>query len=183
MRGTTHPARRPAAAPAAANGTPRMPNRPTPATTAYATAEPRTLTHPAQAPDLGSTPWATLTVPLAPGGAAVLTHVRALARHALAAWRVDEEQADDILVVLSELATNALVHTSGPAEVRLSNDAAGIRLDVSDTSTEKPDQETGPTDGEHGYGLALITSALADEISCTHQPTGKTVTARFTKRR
>lgn len=149
-----------------------MPNSPTPAT---ASAEP--LLCPA------SGPWATLTVPLAAGDTAVLTHVRALARHTLVSWHVDDEQADDILVVLSELATNALVHTSGPAEIRLTHHLAGIQLEVSDTSTREPDQETGPTDGEHGYGLALIAAALADEISCAQQPTGKTVRAHFTKRR
>lgn len=127
-------------------------------------------------------PWTTLTVPMAAGDAAVLTHVRALARHTLASWRVDDEQADNVLVVLSELATNALVHTSGPAEIRLSRNLADIQLEVSDTSAEEPDQETGSTDGEHGYGLALIASALADEISYMPWETGKTITARFMKR-
>ncbi|WP_169739953.1 ATP-binding protein [Actinospica robiniae] len=149
-----------------------MPNCPTPATNP---GEP--LPHPAP------NPWVTLTVPVAAGDTAVLTHVRALARHTLASWHVDDEQADDILVVLSELATNALVHTSGPAEIRLTNLLAGIQLEVSDTSTREPDQETGPTDGEHGYGLALIAAALADELDCVQQLAGKTVTAHFAKRR
>ena len=124
-------------------------------------------------------PWANLTVPLAPGDTASLTHVRALAQRALRSWNIADEKADDILVVLSELATNALIHTYGPAQVRPTHCAGQIRLDVSDTSTQKPDQKTGPTDGEHGYGLALIATALADEITCTAQRNGKTISARF----
>lgn len=126
-----------------------------------------------------SRPWHTLSVPLAPGDTAALTHVRALARRALRSWNIGDEKAEEILVVLSELATNALIHTDGPAQVRLAHRAGHIRLDVSDTSTEQPDQKTGPTDGEHGYGLALIATALADEITCTTQPNGKTISASF----
>jgi anti-sigma regulatory factor (Ser/Thr protein kinase) len=145
-----------------------MPNRTTRPT-------PRNLTTLRPAPH----PWPTLTVPLAPGNTAALTHLRALAQRALRSWNITDEKAEEILVVLSELATNALIHTDGPAEIRLAHRAGQVRLDVSDTSTEQPDQKTGPTDGEHGYGLALIATALADEITCTTRHDGKTITARF----
>lgn len=145
-----------------------MPNRTTRPT-------PRTVTAARLAPQ----PWNTFTVPLAPGETAVLTHLRALAHHALLCWGIEEERAGEILVVLSELVTNALIHTHGPARVRLTHRAGQIHLDVSDTSTEKPDQNTGPTDGEHGYGLALIASALADEITCRQRRDGKVISARF----
>jgi anti-sigma regulatory factor (Ser/Thr protein kinase) len=124
-------------------------------------------------------PWPSLTVPLAPGDTAALTHLRALALRTLLSWNTGEEQADEILVVLSELATNALIHTDGPAQVQLTWHATQIRLDVTDTSTEEPDQRTGPTDGERGYGLALIAAALADEITCIPRGDGKTIRAHF----
>lgn len=124
-------------------------------------------------------PWRELTIPLAAADTAALTHVRALARRALAAWNTDNELADNILIVLSELATNALIHTDGPAELRLTRCAGHIRLDLSDTSRDEPDWQTGPVHDEHGYGLALIAATLADKVTCTPQRGGKTISAIF----
>lgn len=145
-----------------------MPNR---------TARPTPRTGPATTP--APYPWPGLTVPLAPGDTGALTHLRALALRTLLSWNIGEERSDEILLVLSELATNALIHTDGPAHIRLTRHATQIRLDVTDTSTDEPDWHAGPTDGEHGYGLALIAAALADEITCIRRGRGKTISARF----
>jgi anti-sigma regulatory factor (Ser/Thr protein kinase) len=131
--------------------------------------------------------WRELTAPLAAGDDAAVRGVRHLARSALTLWEVDAKQAEDVVVVLSELATNALRHTDGPARIRLRVHEDQLILDVADTSPVMPDFDTGPDeDAEvpHGFGLTLIVSALAESLVVTHHPTrGKTVTATFTIRR
>lgn len=122
-----------------------------------------------------------LTVPLATGDHAAIASLRHLARSALTAWGATVEQADDVLLVLSELATNALLHTNGPAQIHLYPRAGRLILDVADTGTYMPDLDTGPSDeGEHGYGLTRIALVLADSVTVTPHPRyGKTITATF----
>lgn len=128
--------------------------------------------------------WRELTVPMPAGDRAAVNALRHLAHSALTAWEVTSEQADDVVVVLSELVTNALCHTEGPARIRLRNHADQLILDVADTSPNLPDFATGPDDQDdqpHGFGLALIVSVLAETVSVTvHPGRGKTVTATFT---
>ncbi|WP_051451539.1 ATP-binding protein [Actinospica robiniae] len=128
--------------------------------------------------------WRELTAPLAADDRAAVSALRHLAHSALTAWGVTAEQAEDVVVVLSELVTNALRHTDGPTRVRLRGHADQLILDVADTSLSLPDFETGPDDDEdqpHGFGLALIASYLAETLMVTQHPEcGKTVTATFT---
>ena len=128
--------------------------------------------------------WRELTAPLAADDRAAVSALRHLAHSALTAWAITPEQAKDVVVVLSELATNALRHTDGPARIRLRAHADQLILDVTDTSPSLPDFETGPDDDDeqpHGFGLALIAAVLADTLTVTRHPgRGKTVTATFT---
>ncbi|WP_051451327.1 ATP-binding protein [Actinospica robiniae] len=128
--------------------------------------------------------WHELTVPLAAGDRAAVSALRHLAHSTLTAWEITSEQAEDVVVVLSELATNALCHTDGPARIRLRAHADQLILDVADTSLTLPDFITGPDDQDeqpHGFGLALIASVLAGTLTVTvHPGRGKTVTATFT---
>lgn len=141
-------------------------------------------TRPAVARRVSDRSWRELTVPLSADDRAAVSALRHLARSALAAWGVTSEQAEDVVVVLSELATNALRHTDGPARIRLRVHADQLVLDVADTASSLPDFETGPDDEDehpHGFGLALIACALADTLIVTQHPErGKTVTATFT---
>jgi anti-sigma regulatory factor (Ser/Thr protein kinase) len=131
----------------------------------------------------GVNPWRELTVPLAAGGHAAVGALRHLAHSALSVWGIAPGQAEDVVLVLSELATNALRHTEGPAEIRLHACEDQLVLDVADTSTSLPDFVTGPDDDDgqpHGFGLALIAASLADTLTVTREPgRGKTVTATF----
>ena len=127
--------------------------------------------------------WRELKLPLAPGDTAALAPVRRLAAGALNAWHVPEKRADDILLVFSELATNALRHTDGPAQLRLRHTAGRITVEVSDTSPVLPDFTSGPESAAadpYGFGLALIVTALADAVDVIPHPRcGKTITAVF----
>ncbi|WP_051451403.1 ATP-binding protein [Actinospica robiniae] len=129
-----------------------------------------------------------LSVHLAAGDLAAVSNLRRTARTKLAAWAIAPGRTDDILVVLSELVTNALVHTEGPARVRLECRSGQVLLHVSDINPAVPDLETMPEmEAEGGYGLACIAAALADEITTSPEPSGKgngngngkTVTAAF----
>ena len=128
--------------------------------------------------------WRELKIPLAPGDTAALASVRCLAASALTTWHVPEGRADEILLVLSELATNALRHTDGPAQLRLHRTKGRITVEVSDTSPVLPDFTSGPsvaTEDPFGFGLALIVTALADEVDVIPHPNcGKTIAATFT---
>jgi anti-sigma regulatory factor (Ser/Thr protein kinase) len=127
--------------------------------------------------------WRELTCPVAAGDRAAISTLRRLAHAALDLWGITTDQAQDIVVVLSELATNAVLHTDGPARIRLHAHTHQITLDVADTGPNLPDFDTGPdADSEepHGFGLALVASTLADALTVTRHPErGKTVTATF----
>lgn len=123
------------------------------------------------------------SIHLKTGDLAALAPLRRLARAALTVWDVTADQADDVLLVLSELATNALVHTDGPAYVRLERRGSQVLLQVTDSDTTDLDLGPAPEpEAEHGYGLACIAAAYADEFDVIAQPHGKTVSAAFTLR-
>ncbi|MFF2651422.1 ATP-binding protein [Streptomyces sp. NPDC058045] len=101
-------------------------------------------------------------------------------RHQLALWQVDGEVADTAVLLLSELATNAVTAKTTPGrevKVRFELNDRELRLEVSDASDEKPQpREAGPDD-ESGRGLALV-SALADSWGVSPRiGVGKTVWA------
>jgi anti-sigma regulatory factor (Ser/Thr protein kinase) len=82
----------------------------------------------------------------------------------LALRSVPDSLADDILLVTSELAANAIRHGSPPALLTLSYRSGRVRVTVSSHggSTEPIVLEARP-DADHGRGLAMV-QALADEV-------------------
>lgn len=82
----------------------------------------------------------------------------------------------DILLVTSELVTNAVRHAPGACTLQLSVVPGGIRVEVHDTHAGEPLPRTPDIRGGGGYGLHLI-RALAlstGSRSCAH---GKAVAA------
>lgn len=127
--------------------------------------------------------WRELKVPLEPGDVRAIAPLRYLAGSALTSWGIDHVKVDDVLLVLSELATNALVYTDDTVQVRLFRSAGQIVLDVADTNPVLPDFDSGPgggADGLRGYGLKLVVTSLADTVTVTPHPCGgKTIAAVF----
>ncbi|TGZ17398.1 hypothetical protein DV517_23710 [Streptomyces sp. S816] len=110
-----------------------------------------------------------------------------LARHEIVdkvrAWGVplDEETADAVRLVASELITNAVVHGAGPITVTLSSRSDRLVIDVLDGDPSVP--RTGcacaQADNENGRGLALVRLLSA---RCAWEPAdpGKRVWAEMT---
>ena len=88
-----------------------------------------------------------------------------LARRYLAAraatWPAELQEL--VVLLASELVTNAVLHGRGPVELRLSDDGDRIKIEVNDGDPDPlPPSAAIPPDGQHsGRGL-LIVDSLAD---------------------
>jgi anti-sigma regulatory factor (Ser/Thr protein kinase) len=105
---------------------------------------------------------------------AVRQWVRAEARE------VPLQVTDAIVVVVTELASNAIRHARTAFTVRLSRTDGAVRVEVHDTGTGTPTERlVGPTDIT-GRGLQIV-AALSDEWGVVAEPngSGKTVWAAF----
>jgi anti-sigma regulatory factor (Ser/Thr protein kinase) len=89
---------------------------------------------------------------------------------------LDITTLSDVLLVLDELTSNALVHASDPFQVRIRRAAHDVRIEVDDTSPLPAAPRTPARDG--GRGLHLITACAAAWGQQT-RTVGKTVWARL----
>jgi hypothetical protein len=85
-------------------------------------------------------------------------HARRFTARTLRSWKVGEE-ADTVLLVVSELVTNALVHTQGAVRLDLTLAGDRVRVTVSDSSPRAPAKPV-IVDWEStgGRGLFLVES-------------------------
>ncbi|WP_051717923.1 ATP-binding protein [Streptomyces megasporus] len=79
---------------------------------------------------------------------------------------------EDVVLVVSELTSNALRHGCGAPTLRLEGDARRIRVEVSDGSPAFPEPRTPGPDG--GWGLTLV-ARLAAAWGVSGRGSGKTV--------
>ncbi|MDF3300511.1 ATP-binding protein [Streptomyces tropicalis] len=91
----------------------------------------------------------------------------------------DEPLAETLILLVSELVTNAVVHTGCPAVLRLSlpgmpEEAAVVRLEVADSSTRAPVPRCADGDATGGRGLALV-DGLADRWGWSSEGAGKRI--------
>ncbi|MDN0194073.1 ATP-binding protein [Streptomyces sp. S.PNR 29] len=92
---------------------------------------------------------------------------------------VDEPLAETLILLVSELVTNAVVHTGCPAVLRLSlpgtvTEEATVRLEVADTSDRAPVPRCAGDDATGGRGLALV-DGLADRWGWSRDGAGKRI--------
>jgi anti-sigma regulatory factor (Ser/Thr protein kinase) len=88
--------------------------------------------------------------------------------------------ADTIALVVSELATNAVLHAETPFTVTLERDEGAITVAVSDRSTVqlvRPGRQDSPT-SRHGWGLHIV-QTLSTAWGVAAQRDGKSVWASF----
>lgn len=90
--------------------------------------------------------------------------------------RSDEEQTEAAELLVSELVTNALIHTRHGAVVTATATPARLRVEVQDFASEDLPASYVPNadDGTHGRGLILVRS-LADAWGVEAQAVGKVV--------
>jgi anti-sigma regulatory factor (Ser/Thr protein kinase) len=106
-------------------------------------------------------------------------------RHAVTAvldgWGCAPDTREDLLLVVSELVTNAVVHGAEPIRVTMVRAPARIRVEVTDGAPDAPprsDRRPG-ADAENGRGLAVVTR-LAVAWGWRNTPgAGKTVWAEL----
>jgi anti-sigma regulatory factor (Ser/Thr protein kinase) len=92
---------------------------------------------------------------------------------------IDESLAETLILLVSELVTNAVVHTGRPAVLRLSLPGAGarsatVRLEVADRSGRAPVPRCVDGDATGGRGLALV-DGLADRWGWSPEGAGKSI--------
>lgn len=102
-----------------------------------------------------------------------VSRARRLVRDTLAGWGMSA-LADDLVMVVSEVVTNTVVHAKSPMTLSLHRQGPSVRGQVTDHSTAWPTPLPAGPDEEHGRGLAIV-SAYADRWGVTPAPEGKTV--------
>ncbi|GAA4804628.1 ATP-binding protein [Streptomyces ziwulingensis] len=118
----------------------------------------------------------------------VVPLARDFTRQALYAWgwlpadSADQRAAaEDVLLVVSELVTNACLHAEGPDELSISRDRKVIRLEVSDRGTGEPAPRTPHQAGRPGGHGMFIVQRLCLDWGVVRSPgvPGKTVWAEL----
>lgn len=93
--------------------------------------------------------------------------------------QADEPLAETLILLVSELVTNAVVHTGRPAVLRLSlphvvTEETTVRLEVADRSGRAPVPRCAGDEATGGRGLALV-DGLADRWGWSVEAAGKRI--------
>ncbi|MYT10260.1 MULTISPECIES: SpoIIE family protein phosphatase, partial [Streptomyces] len=89
-------------------------------------------------------------------------HARRFTRRTLRVWGVREDAMDTALLVVSELVTNALVHTGGQVRLDLTLIGRRLRVSVADTSPRTPAKPTNiGWEATGGRGILLVEAVSA----------------------
>jgi anti-sigma regulatory factor (Ser/Thr protein kinase) len=86
----------------------------------------------------------------------------------------DEPLADTLVLLISELVTNAVVHTGCPAVLRMLFGGPGVRVEVMDSSDRPPARRHTDGDATNGRGLELV-DGLADRWGWQREGAGKRI--------
>ncbi|MFE2301512.1 ATP-binding protein [Streptomyces sp. NPDC059445] len=122
------------------------------------------------------------------GESGVVPLARDFARQALYAWgwlpapSADRRAAaEDVLLVVSELVTNACLHAEGPEGLRISCDNKVLRIEVSDRGSGQPAPRTPHRAGRPGgHGMFIVQRLCLDwGVLRTPGVAGKTVWAEL----
>jgi anti-sigma regulatory factor (Ser/Thr protein kinase) len=99
---------------------------------------------------------------------------RKFAAGVLADWAIGGEAAENAVLIVSELLTNAIVHGDPPIELRLHNAGDELTIDVDDGSSVMPRKLRPAPEDPHGRGVAIVSQLSRRWAARPHGP-GKTV--------
>jgi anti-sigma regulatory factor (Ser/Thr protein kinase) len=102
-----------------------------------------------------------------------VAQVRAFVRDALAGT-VDEDVLDTIVMLTSEVVTNAILHAKTPSVVRLRRHPDVVRVEVTDGSAALPERRMFDFASASGRGLAIV-EAVAVRWGTDRAASSKTV--------
>lgn len=85
-----------------------------------------------------------------------------------------DDSRETVLLLTTELLTNAVRHASGPITLRMTWGDDGVRVEVHDHSFERPVLKRPDRDAIGGRGLLLV-EALAGQWGVTPNGSGKSV--------
>ena len=101
------------------------------------------------------------------------TQARRHVQQKLVAWDLDE-LVDPVVLLTSEVVTNALLHAGTVITVSVRRDGAGVRVEVGDGSSVQPVQRRRSTTATTGRGVQLLES-VSDGWGSTAAGEGKLV--------
>lgn len=93
---------------------------------------------------------------------AAVPRVRASVRSVLGGWRIEPDRAEDMLLAVTELVSNAIRHAgaTGRLRVAITLAAGWLQLDVADGDSALPpsasEVELSSADAESGRGLVIV---------------------------
>ena len=112
-------------------------------------------------------------LPYGPEGAGLAR--QAMARAAVL-WRLDRNMTETALLLVSELATNAIRHGTPPIRLSLRLDRDRLRVEVTDSSPSLPELVQAGPDQVTGRGLQIVQLLAARWGACASpRRLGKTV--------
>jgi serine phosphatase RsbU (regulator of sigma subunit)/DNA-binding response OmpR family regulator/two-component sensor histidine kinase len=99
---------------------------------------------------------------------------RGLVTEHLRSWEVDEDTVAEVVLMVSELVTNSLVHGRPPFDLRVRRAAMEVVVEVQDRAPYRPRRRRPTETDEHGRGLQIVAS-LADGWGSRASGSGKCV--------
>jgi len=81
---------------------------------------------------------------------------REFVRAHLDQWSISDDCIDTVLLLTSEVVTNALCHAAPPLHLAVTHGTFGVNVDISDSSLTPPEAGRPDWDQEGGRGLWLV---------------------------
>jgi anti-sigma regulatory factor (Ser/Thr protein kinase) len=103
---------------------------------------------------------------------------RAFCHGVLSTWQVSEHKQEDIVLVVSELVTNAILHGESAQQLRLRRTSRRVVVEVFDNGRRMPHPRVADVEAENGRGLYLV-ARLADRWGARPVHGGKVVWCEF----
>ncbi len=107
----------------------------------------------------------------------MVTAARRFVRDRLTSWEATDH-LEPVVLVTSELITNAILHARTAIQLRLAVEGSKVRVEVYDENSRLPVQAACPPDATSGRGLALV-SRLATTWGIENRGDGKVVWAEL----